>query len=86
MAALIPAALTYLTYQYVAKPAAKQVGLFGNQQQQALPGPPTVDEAARNTEMLDRVRRRKGVLANIFGGSNPDAASPAVGTKTLLGS
>lgn len=46
--------------------------------------PPTTDEAAMQTQDLDRIRRRQGVLANIYGGSG--SSTPTVGQKTLLGS
>lgn len=32
------------------------------------PAAPTVDEAQRNRSQQDRLRRRRGVLANIYGG------------------
>ena len=49
-----------------------------------IPGVPTVDQAAQNTSELDRLKRRKGVLANIFGGLN-SSGSPTVGKTTLGG-
>lgn len=49
-----------------------------------IPSPPTTDDALKNQQESDRIRKRRGVLANIFAGSN--AAAPTVGTKTLLGS
>lgn len=48
-----------------------------------VPSPPTVDEAARTRQSTDRLRRRKGVLANIFAGGT--AAAPSVGKSTLGG-
>ena len=48
-----------------------------------IPGVPTIDEAKQNRDEVDRIRRRKGVLANVFGGAGN--ASPTVGTATLLG-
>lgn len=45
---------------------------------------PNLDDAQRNQVESDRIRRRRGVLANIYGGAN--ASAPTVGTKTLLGS
>lgn len=45
---------------------------------------PNLDAAQRTQAEADRVRRRRGVLANIYGGAN--ASTPNVGTKTLLGS
>lgn len=41
------------------------------------PAPPTLDDAAKNRDQQDRLRRRRGVLANIFGG--------ATGGKATLG-
>jgi hypothetical protein len=46
------------------------------------PKPPTVDEARVQRQETDRIRRRRGTLANIQAG---DAAAPTVGTKVLLG-
>jgi hypothetical protein len=47
------------------------------------PGTPTVDEAQRNIDESDRLRRRRGVYANIFAGSG--AGTPSVGKATLGG-
>lgn len=49
------------------------------------PAAPTLDDAAKNRDELDQIKRRKGVLSTIFGGAEPGAASPTVGTKQLLG-
>jgi len=46
------------------------------------PGAPTIDEATRNIQESDRLRRRRGVYANIFAGA---AAAPIVGKATLGG-
>lgn len=46
--------------------------------------PPTIDEAQRNRQDQDRLRRRRGVLANIYGGGSGSAA-PSVGKATLGG-
>jgi len=46
--------------------------------------PATIDDAMMRQIETDRLRRRQGVLANIYGGANP--STPLVGTKTLLGS
>lgn len=46
------------------------------------PAAPTIDEATRTRQDSDRLRRRRGVYANIFAGS---AASPSVGKPTLGG-
>lgn len=43
----------------------------------ATPAPPTLDDAQSNRDQQDRLRRRRGVLANIFGG--------ATGGKATLG-
>lgn len=45
---------------------------------------PNLDDAQREQVEVDRLRRRRGVLGNIYGGANVSA--PSVGTKTLLGS
>ncbi|MFT3906829.1 MAG: hypothetical protein QM718_11035 [Steroidobacteraceae bacterium] len=45
---------------------------------------PLVDDTAQAQAETDRLRRRRGTLANIFAGSS--SGSPSVGTTTLLGS
>jgi hypothetical protein len=50
----------------------------------AAPGVPNLDEAAQNRDQLDRIKQRKGVLANIFGGRTK-ATAPSSGVKALLG-
>jgi hypothetical protein len=45
---------------------------------------PSLDDARAGQLENDRVRRRKGVLADIYGGAN--ANSPTVAVKQLLGS
>lgn len=35
-----------------------------------IPAPPTIDDAQKNRDQQDRLRRRRGVLANIFGGGS----------------
>lgn len=49
--------------------------------------PPTIDQAAQNAEANDKLRRRKGRAAYVFGGKTSGAmqATP-VATKTLTGS
>lgn len=47
------------------------------------PPVPTLDEARRQRQETDRIRRRRGVLANIAAGNN--AAAPTLGTRTALG-
>lgn len=49
------------------------------------PAEPTIDEAAKNRDDLDMIRRRRGVLSNIYGGADTSGTAPTVGTKTLLG-
>lgn len=49
------------------------------------PQTPTIDEAAQQTQESDRIRRRRGVLANLYGGTASGASSPTVATKQLLG-
>lgn len=44
---------------------------------------PTIDDAVRSRQDQDRLRRRRGVLANIYGGAG--GGKPTVGTATLLG-
>lgn len=50
----------------------------------AAPPPPTVDEAARNAEEADRMRRRKGRLATIFAGALKKTGTE-VSQKSLTG-
>lgn len=54
----------------------------GSKKTPQIPKPPTIDEAERNREEFDRLRRRRGVLSNLF--SNQQS-SPTVATTTLLG-
>ncbi len=44
---------------------------------------PTMDDAAQRLAQADRIQRRRGVLATLFGGQSNSA--PSVGTKTLTG-
>lgn len=46
------------------------------------PGVPQIDEAASRIAESDRLKRRRGALANIYAGN---AARPAVGKPTLGG-
>ena len=48
------------------------------------PAAPTLDDARSRRDEADRIRRRRGVLANIVGGSTA-SSTPTVATKTLLG-
>lgn len=49
-----------------------------------IPGVPTIDQAAQSQQYSDRILRRRGILATIFGGSS--ASQPNVGRSTLGGS
>lgn len=62
-------------------PGAKAPDAAGDVQGQ--PGIPTIDMAAANQAAVDRIRMRRGVLQNIYGGSG--GAAPSVGTKSLMG-
>jgi len=65
--------------QYVAqKEQAKQLA-----DSLKAPGAPTIDEAAKDQQALDRIRRRRGVLANIYAGNT--SSTPQVGNTTLGG-
>ena len=48
-----------------------------------IPGTPTIDDAKAMRQESDRIGKRRGILANIFAGSQ--AAPATVGTKALLG-
>lgn len=48
-----------------------------------IPGVPTVDDAKGMRQETDRIRKRRGIFANIFAGSN--AAPATVGTRSLMG-
>lgn len=52
----------------------------------AIPHAPNQDVAANAAQQQsDYMRRRRGVLANIFGGSQPNSAPVATGNKSSLG-
>lgn len=51
----------------------------------APPPVPTVDDAAKNTQEADLLRRRRGRAASMVNGASGDASTPSVGTKMLLG-
>jgi len=81
---------------YTGNTAPLQLAAAGNQytkqkqQAQAFedalnnqPGVPTIDTAAQSQQALDRIRRRRGVFANIFAGGS--AGAPSVGRATLGG-
>jgi hypothetical protein len=48
-----------------------------------VPGAPTIDDATIDRQESDRIRKRKGALANVFAGANSPA--PTVGTRVLMG-
>jgi hypothetical protein len=48
-----------------------------------IPGTPTIDDARMQRQATDGIRRRRGVIANIFGGGQ--ASAPAIGTRALMG-
>lgn len=48
-----------------------------------MPSAPTIDEAAKMVQETDRIRRRKGVAANIYAGAA--TAPAAAGGKQTLG-
>jgi hypothetical protein len=48
-----------------------------------MPGVPTIDQAAMNQQVTDRILRRRGVLATMFGGAS--SGTPSVGKTTLGG-
>lgn len=48
------------------------------------PPPPTIDEAAQNAEQADRLRSRRGRLANIYG-SRMGGGSYTASQKQLVG-
>lgn len=58
-------------------------GVGGGKKKKKPQGVPTVDEARLAQIETDRIRRRRGSLANVFGGA--DTTQPSVATKKLLG-
>jgi len=46
--------------------------------------PPTIDQAKQTDQIQQRIQQRKGVLANIYGGSSRTSA-PSVARTSLLG-
>lgn len=48
-----------------------------------VPGTPTIDDTVDNRQESDRIRKRRGIFANIFGGNS--AAPATVGTRSLTG-
>lgn len=85
------AAVSYLTGNPAALQAVAGANQYTKQKQAAQamqdalnrPAAPTIDTASQDQQILDRIRKRRGVFANIFAGSNPSA--PTVGTTTLGG-
>jgi hypothetical protein len=75
-AAGVAAVGAFASKKIAGKPAAVQT-----------PAAPQLDEAAKNTDQLDRIKRRRGVLANVFGGATKATAQagPTPGVKQLLG-
>lgn len=57
---------------------------MGKKPKVQTPSAPTIDDAAQREQEADRVRRRRGVLANIFGGTS-SGAGPTVAKTTLGG-
>jgi hypothetical protein len=49
------------------------------------PVQPTLDIATQERDLGDRLRRRRGLLANLFGGMQRQNAQPTIGLKTLTG-
>lgn len=49
-----------------------------------VPGAPSIDQARVAANEEDLIRRRRGVLTNIYGG-NLGQSAPTVATKQLLG-
>lgn len=76
------------TVKRLQKFSLKMIGIKGDESpgaQAMTPTPPTIDDARGNRDMVDRLRRRRGVFANIFGGASSGSSAPSVGVKTLLG-
>lgn len=65
-------------------------GLFGGSKPSVAPlppPPPTVDEAANTAEAQDKLRKRRGVAANIIAGADKTGAGgkPQTASSVLLG-
>lgn len=73
----------YLFHPVKAGKKVVGIGNGGGGSVQDQGGPPTIDMAAQNQAAADRIRMRRGVLQNIYGGSSGSA--PSVATKTLMG-
>lgn len=63
---------------------AKVIGGGGGAEEVQEPGAPTLDDTSQRRALADRLRRRRGVLANLYGGTASNTA-PSVGLKTLTG-
>lgn len=69
--------------------ATAAVGLLGSKLLQpkapsiAGMAPPSIDQAKQAQQATDRLKLRRGVLANVYGGGL--GGTPSVGVKTLLG-
>lgn len=50
------------------KPEVAIADAFKPQMPEAPPPAPTIDDAAQQRDSVDRLRKRRGVLANIFAG------------------
>jgi len=58
--------------------APKPLSIAGN-------APPSIDQAKQAQQDTDRLRLRRGVLSNIYGGGATGGGTPQVASKTLLG-
>lgn len=61
-----------------------QIGSY-TKRKSPLPGIPTIDEAKQQRQESDRLSRRRGALANLFGGQSESSLAPSVAVKQLLG-
>jgi hypothetical protein len=80
MATAIPWIMTALS---AAGTAASIKGARGGATNVLAPAAPTIDTATQSIQDVNRLRRRRGVLSTLFGGSN---STPVTATKQLLGS
>jgi hypothetical protein len=85
MAAAIPIATKVIGGLFTARTVKNIAKPKGGDTVQVKPAEPTIDDAAKNQGEVDRIKRRRGVLANVFGGARAAAASPTVAVKKLLG-
>jgi hypothetical protein len=84
MAMAIPFALKGLGTAISGSAVRRVAKGSGQAQPIEKPAEPTIDDAAANRSEIDRIRRRRGVLSNIFGGAS-SSGSPSVAVKRLLG-